>query len=157
LGGEADQKGGDRFVKFIGVWLGHKMYRVSCEEYKEMYQKQILEENGAYVIGNDEYVVVGREVVGQHIDGRIKFNKGNMPAWADATGFGVSANRQVVITERPTVEAIDKNKVVIKPAAKVDDLAAEGKAKLEEVVAESQVKTAAVRKKRRPVKKVEAE
>ena len=132
------------------------MYNVSCEEYKEMYQKQTLEENGAYVIGNNGYVIVGREVVGQYAGGSIRFNKGNMPAWADAAGFSISVNRQTVITERPTVEAIDKSKVVIKPASKVEDLAAEGKAKLEETVAESQVKTAAVRKKRRPVKRVES-
>lgn len=141
---------------FLGKWNGLKLVGVKQEEYKNLYQGRKLEDDTAYVImDNGNYVVHDRDVVGQFHKNTIKPNKGNMPAWADAAGFGASASRQTVITERPTVEAVDKSKVVIKPAAKVDDLAAEGKAKLEEVVAESQVKTAAVRKKRRPVKKVE--
>ena len=143
---------------FIGKWNGLKLVGVKQEEYKNLYQNKKTEDDTAYVImDNGNYVVHGRDVVGQFNKNTIRPNKGNMPAWIDVAGFEVSTSRPIVITERPTVEAIDKNKVVIKPAAKVDDLAAEGKAKLEEVVAESQVKTAAVRKKRRPVKKVEAE
>ena len=141
---------------FLGKWNGLKLVGVKQEEYKNLYQGRKLEDDTAYVImDNGNYVVHGRDVVGQFHKNTIKLNKGGvMPAWADAAGFGVSENRPVVITERPTVEAIDKSKVVIKPTVKVEDLAAEGKAKLEEVVAESQVKTAVVRKKRRPVKKV---
>ena len=143
---------------FLGKWNGLKLVGVKQEEYKNLYQSRKLEDDIAYVImDNNNYVICGRDVVGQFYKNTIRPNKGTMPAWADAAGFSVSASRQVVITERPTVEAIDKSKVVIKPAVKVDDLAAEGKAKLEEVITESQVKAAAIRKKRRPVKRVEAE
>ena len=135
---------------FLGKWNGLELVGVKQEEYKNLYQDRKLEDDTAYVImDNGNYVVHGRDVVGQFYKNTIKPNKGNMPAWADVVDFGASASRQTVITERSTVEAIDKSKVV-----NINDLVTEGKAKLEEIVAESQVKAAAIRKKRCPVKKV---
>ena len=100
-----------------------------------MYRKQIIKEDDAYIVGEDKYIVAGGKVLGQYTSSGIKLNKGNMPTW---------------ITERPTVEAV-------KSAVKVEEFAAEGKAKFDAIVAETQEKTVEVRKKRRPVKQVPVE
>ncbi|MBE5925695.1 MAG: hypothetical protein E7270_01865 [Lachnospiraceae bacterium] len=128
-------------MMFLGNWAGRKLYGVNCSEYRDMYQTRKLEENIGYVLAdNNNYIVVNREVVGQLNQNTVRPNKGKMPAWADAVGFAV-ASTPVVITERPTVEALaSKNKVVVKPTP-IDELAAEGEAKLKAVVAEGKVKT----------------
>ena len=94
----------------------------------------MIKETDAYIVGKDRYIVAGNKVIGQYTSSGIKLNKGEKPTW---------------ITERPTVEAVK--------TVKVEELAAEGEAKFSAIVAEAQEKTAEVRRKRRPAKKVEAE
>lgn len=96
----------------------------------------MIKENDAYIVGKDKYIVVGEKVIGQRTSSGIKLNKGEMPTWTD-----------VVITERPTIEAVK--------SVKVEEFAAEGTAKFNSIVAKTQEKAAEVRKKRRSVKKVE--
>ena len=138
----------------LAYWNGHALMASTKKEYYDLYQAQKADPDIGYVLlDNKNYIILDKKVIGYTVNNHrgVKSLK-NALKMIDVLG-GIS-----VITERPTVEVLvketeNKNKVIITSAPKVDDLVAEGKAKMEEVVAESQVKTAAVRKKRRPVKK----
>lgn len=127
----------------IGVWKNYRLYAMTAKQYRELYYAGKISNNDGYIItDHDNYIVVGKEVVGRTLNKHRNVSTVNIGTvnWNDVVGIKV-------ITKRPTVEAVNKNTV------KVNELAAEGEAKLNAVVEEGQTKTAEIRRKRRPVKK----
>lgn len=126
---------------------------MTAKQYRELYYEGKISNNDGYVItDHSNYIVVGKKVVGRTLNKHRSVSTVSIDQvnWNDVVGIKV-------ITKRPTVEAVNKNKVVVEPAVKVNELAAEGEAKFNAIVAEAQEKTAEVRRKRRPVKKTETE
>lgn len=116
---------------------------MTMAEYREMYDNGNLDNSCAQVIiDKDNCLVNEGYIVG-------KVNVRSIELFADKSRKLI--NKPVVISERPTIDALVSENRVAK-------LASEGEQKLNTLVAEGVTKTAATtRKRKRPVRKIENE
>lgn len=131
-------------MKYVsGRYQGKKLCAMTMAEYREMYDNGSLDNSYAQVIiDKDNCLVDEGYIVG-------KFSIGSIELFADKSRKLI--NKPVVISERSTIDALVNEDRVAK-------LANEGEQKLNILITEGVTKTtAATRKRKRPVRKIENE